>query len=83
MSTKPKRIKSAAAVYVPQSKEDVTCDIRKIGDLQRELARVETAMNDEIGEITDRYAPQMDVLKKTWKCCKKAFRAGVRPTAMN
>jgi Mu-like prophage host-nuclease inhibitor protein Gam len=74
MSTKPKRIKSAAAVYVPQSKEDVTCDIRKIGDLQRELARVETAMNDEIGEITDRYAPQMDVLKKDLEVLQKGVQ---------
>lgn len=74
MSTKPKRIKSAAAVYVPQSKEDVTCDIRKIGDLQRELARVETAMNDEIGEITDRYAPQMDVLKRDLEVLQKGVQ---------
>jgi Mu-like prophage host-nuclease inhibitor protein Gam len=74
MTTKPKRIKSAAAVYVPQSKEDVTCDIRKIGDLQRELARVEAAMNDEIGEITDRYAPQMDVLKKDLEVLQKGVQ---------
>lgn len=74
MTTKPKRIKSAAAVYVPQSKEDVTCDIRKIGDLARELARVEAAMNDEIGEITDRYAPQMDVLKKDLEVLQKGVQ---------
>lgn len=74
MSTKPKRIKSAAAVYVPQSKEDVTCDIRKIGDLSRELARVETAMNDEIGAITDRYAPQMEALKQELSVLQKGVQ---------
>ncbi|HCE6888476.1 TPA: host-nuclease inhibitor protein Gam, partial [Pseudomonas aeruginosa] len=49
-----KRLKSAAAVYVPQTREQVISDIKNIGDLQRELARLETAMNDEIGQITER-----------------------------
>ncbi|WP_210403939.1 host-nuclease inhibitor Gam family protein, partial [Serratia sp. OPWLW2] len=64
MATKPKRIKSAAAVYVPQSKEDVIGDIKKIGDLQRELERTQTVMNDAIGEITERHAPAIESLKK-------------------
>ncbi|EDV4904233.1 host-nuclease inhibitor protein Gam, partial [Salmonella enterica subsp. enterica] len=46
MSIKPKRIKSTAAVYVPQSKEDVIGDIKKVGDMQRELEREQTIMND-------------------------------------
>ncbi|EDA0128563.1 host-nuclease inhibitor protein Gam, partial [Salmonella enterica subsp. enterica serovar Glostrup] len=48
MAVKTKRIKSAAAVYVPQNKEDVIGDIKKIGDLQRELEREQTIMNDAI-----------------------------------
>lgn len=64
MAVKTKRIKSAAAVYVPQNKEDVIGDIKKIGDLQRELEREQTIMNDAIGEITERHAPGIESLKK-------------------
>ena len=78
MAAKVKRIKSAAAVYVPQTKEDVTCDIRKIGDLQREMIRLETQMNDQIGAITQQYAPQLDEIRKDLTLLQKAYRAGVR-----
>lgn len=71
MATKPKRIKSAAALYVPQSRDEVMADIRKIGDFQREATRLETAMNDEIAVITEKYAgmikplsTQIDTLSK-------------------
>lgn len=64
MAAKTKRIKSAAAVYVPQNKEDVIGDIKKIGDLQRELEREQTIMNDAIGAITERHAPGIEALKK-------------------
>lgn len=64
MSIKPKRIKSTAAVYVPQSKDDVIGDIKKIGDLQRELEREQTVMNDAIGDITEKHAPGIEALKK-------------------
>lgn len=63
MATKPKRIKAAAAVYVPQTREDVTLDIRKIGDMQREAVRLETEMNDQIAAITEQYAPRLEELK--------------------
>ncbi|KGT95329.1 host-nuclease inhibitor protein Gam [Erwinia typographi] len=75
MSAKPKRIKAAASVYVPQSKDDVICDIRKIGDLSRELARTETQMNDEIGAITDRYAPGIEVIKKDLDLLQKGVQS--------
>ncbi|ECD9432853.1 host-nuclease inhibitor protein Gam [Salmonella enterica subsp. salamae] len=64
MAAKTKRIKSAAAVYVPQNKEDVIGDIKKIGDLQRELEREQTIMNDAIGAITEKHAPGIEALKK-------------------
>ncbi|MEL4300963.1 host-nuclease inhibitor Gam family protein [Shewanella xiamenensis] len=64
MATKPKRIKAAAALYVPQSKQDVTCDIRKIGDLQREALRLETQMNDQIAAVAEAYSPQLEAIKK-------------------
>jgi phage host-nuclease inhibitor protein Gam len=59
-----KRLKSAAAVYVPQHRDQVVADIKSIGDLQRDLARIETSMNDEIGAITERYAAPVDDLKQ-------------------
>lgn len=74
MAAKVKRIKSAAAVYVPQTKEDVTCDIRKIGDLQREMIRLETQMNDQIGAITQQYAPQLDEIRKDLTLLQKGVQ---------
>ncbi|ELM3734823.1 host-nuclease inhibitor Gam family protein [Edwardsiella piscicida] len=63
MASKPKRIKSAAANYVSQSRDAVIIDIRKIGDLQREATRLESAMNDEIAVITEKYAGLIKPLK--------------------
>lgn len=59
MATK-NRLKSAAQVYAPQSRDDVAGDIRKLGDLQREKSRLQADMNDAIAEITARYQPQLD-----------------------
>jgi phage host-nuclease inhibitor protein Gam len=75
MSIKPKRIKSAAAVYVPQSKDDVISDIRKIGDLSRELSRTEAEMNDKIAVITDSYAPGMEAIKKDLELLQKGVQS--------
>ncbi|GBL46252.1 putative host-nuclease inhibitor protein [Sulfuriferula multivorans] len=58
-----KRIKAKASTYVPQSQDDCAADIRRIGDLSRELLRGTTAMNDEIAAITERYQPLLDTLK--------------------
>ncbi|WP_140921519.1 host-nuclease inhibitor Gam family protein [Limnobaculum xujianqingii] len=61
--TPKKRLKSAAAVYVSQSRDDAIADIKKIGDITRELIRTETEMNDEIGTITKRYVPVLEGFK--------------------
>jgi phage host-nuclease inhibitor protein Gam len=58
-----KRIKAAASVYAVQSKEEVTSSIRNLGDIQRELIRLETEMNDKIAEITASYSSTIDLLK--------------------
>ncbi|MDF7669856.1 host-nuclease inhibitor Gam family protein [Orbaceae bacterium ESL0721] len=58
-----KRIKAAASVYVVQSKEEVTISIRNLGDVQRELTRLETEMNDKIADITDSYSSTIELLK--------------------
>lgn len=67
MANKPKRIKNAAALYVPQSREDVVRDIRKLGDVQRTVARMQTEMNDKIAAITEVYAEQMKPLEDDFK----------------
>ncbi|HIH3107286.1 host-nuclease inhibitor protein Gam, partial [Salmonella enterica subsp. enterica serovar Montevideo] len=55
MAKPAKRIKSAAAAYVPQNRDAVITDIKRIGDLQREASRLETEMNDAIAEITEKF----------------------------
>lgn len=71
MAKPAKRIKNAAAAYVPQSRDAVVCDIRRIGDLQREAARLETEMNDAIAEITEKYASQITPLKTSIETLSK------------
>lgn len=60
----PKKRLKTAAQYVPQTRDEVVSDIKTIGDVQRELTRLETEMNDEIGVVTERYAAPVDDLKK-------------------
>ncbi|HFK3218462.1 TPA: host-nuclease inhibitor Gam family protein, partial [Escherichia coli] len=55
--------KSAAAAYVPQNRDAVITDIKRIGDLQREASRLETEMNDAIAEITEKFAARIAPLK--------------------
>lgn len=47
------------ALEAPQSREDVARMIREIGDLQRDFARVQAAMNDAIAEATQIAQPQL------------------------
>lgn len=63
MAKKVTRLKAAAAAYTPQSREQVSTDIRKIGDIQRELIRIETGINDQIAVITNKETPRIEALK--------------------
>ncbi|HFI6318357.1 TPA: host-nuclease inhibitor Gam family protein [Escherichia coli] len=63
MAKPAKRIKSVAVAYVPQNRDAVITDIKRIGDLQREASRLETEMNDAIAEITEKYASQIAPIK--------------------
>ncbi len=63
MAKPAKRIKNAAAAYVPQNREAVITDIKRIGDLQREASRLETEMNDAIAEITEKFSTLIAPLK--------------------
>ena len=56
-----KKLKSAALqVQAAQSKQDVTDNIRTIGDLQRDAGRLQAEMNDKIAAIQAEYAPQIE-----------------------
>lgn len=64
MATPKTRLKSQAQIYVPQSRDDAAADIRKIGDLQRQMSRAATEMNDAIAEITAQFQPHLDEVGK-------------------
>ncbi len=56
MTTKKNRIKKpAVTIVVPQTREQVSHDILQIGIKQRERARLETAMNDEMATIKKKF----------------------------
>ncbi|HBA2733300.1 TPA: host-nuclease inhibitor protein Gam [Escherichia coli] len=74
MAKPAKRIKSAAAAYVPQNRDAVITDIKRIGDLQREASRLETEMNDAIAEITEKYASQIAPLKTSIETLSKGVQ---------
>lgn len=61
---KPTKLKSKAQVYVPQTKDDVAKDIKKVGDLVRELTRCEADMNDKIAVITQEYQVLLEPIKE-------------------
>ncbi|MDD5297552.1 MAG: host-nuclease inhibitor Gam family protein [Rhodocyclaceae bacterium] len=53
---KPTRVKSAAALYpVPQNRDEVNDTIAKIGIAQRERARIQADMNDEMAKVKQRF----------------------------
>ncbi|EHK5236349.1 host-nuclease inhibitor Gam family protein [Salmonella enterica] len=63
MAKSKSRLKAAAASYTPQSKEQVSVDIKKIGDIQRELTRIETDTNDQIAVIMNQNTPKIEALR--------------------
>lgn len=62
--SKPAKIKAIVQVYAPQSKADCQADIKKLGDLQRDFARAQADMNDEIAKITKAAAPRLEELQQ-------------------
>lgn len=71
---KNNRLKLQAEAYVPQTQDDCAADIRRIGDLTRQLTRYETEVNDKIAEVTATYQPLLDQLKEQIK----PLQAGVQ-----
>jgi phage host-nuclease inhibitor protein Gam len=58
------KAKKTAVTYACQSREETMDAIKSLGDAQRELARVETRINDEIAAITQREKERIDALKE-------------------
>lgn len=65
MAIRKTRIKSpAVAVSVPQNREMAAQMVARIGTLQRELARVEAAMNDELAACRQRWEEAAEPLRQ-------------------
>lgn len=58
------KIKAKAQAYAPQTQNDCAADIKKLGDLQRDLLRLQADMNDEIAAATKRYQPKLEALQE-------------------
>ena len=64
MATKSNRLKAASTVQACQSKADAMRDIKTIGDLQRDLGRIEADINDQIADLTKNAAPRIEQLRE-------------------
>ncbi|AWI78613.1 host-nuclease inhibitor protein Gam [Parazoarcus communis] len=65
MAKKPTRHKARSmAVTVPQSIAQASDYIREIGEHQRDITRIEAAMNDELAGIKERHESQAQPLKQ-------------------
>lgn len=65
MAPRSTRTKAAAStVPVPQSRAEAVYAIAQIGQSQRELSRIEAAMNDELSAIKQRYEEEAAPFKK-------------------
>ncbi|MCU7371584.1 host-nuclease inhibitor Gam family protein [Paucibacter sp. O1-1] len=69
------RLKTKAAVQVPQTKTDCAADIKLIGDMQREFERQRAEMNDKIAEITKQYQPGMEFLQGRLQMLQEGVQA--------
>lgn len=82
MSTKTRKTKTAAAqIPVPQNRDQVAAHIREIGERQRELSRIQAAMNDELAVVKERFellaaphAQRVDVLTQGVQIWSEANR---------
>ncbi len=55
MPTKTKKLKTTAAEFVPATDDDAVATVAHIGQLQRERTRLETAMNDELARVREKW----------------------------
>jgi phage host-nuclease inhibitor protein Gam len=65
VATAPKtRLKAKAQIDVPQNNGEAAADIKQIGDLQRQLLRMQAEMNDAIAHVTQSYQAPLEALGK-------------------
>lgn len=72
---KATRIKSDTFTVRYQSREEVELAIKQIGDLQRQLESLAIAQNNELANITEKYAPQIAELQSQLKPVQEAVQA--------
>jgi phage host-nuclease inhibitor protein Gam len=70
----PPKLKTPAQTYAPQTQDDCAADIKKLGDLQRDHARMTADMNDEIAVITKTHQPQLDAIKARTELLQKGVQ---------
>jgi len=69
------RLKATAQINVPQNNGEAAADIRRIGDLQRNLARMQAEMNDAIAHVTGLYQAPLEAMTKQITDLQKGVQA--------
>lgn len=60
----PKKTKKLGTNYpVPQSKEDCDAAIKQLGDVRRDIQRLDADMNDELASVKEKYEAKADPLR--------------------
>ncbi|MGL9772924.1 MAG: host-nuclease inhibitor Gam family protein [Sodalis sp. (in: enterobacteria)] len=57
------RLKAAAGAHTPQTRAQVMDDIKRLSDIQREMTRLETQINDEIARLTHQHTADIEAMK--------------------
>lgn len=65
---------TAASIPVPQSKDDAQTAITALGQVQRDLARIECDINDAIAKINDQHATAIEALRQR----REALQTGIQ-----
>ncbi len=69
------RLKTKAQLYVPQTKEEAAGAVHALGDLQRQILRATSEMNDAIAAITQKFQPRLEALNEPLKQLQEGVQA--------
>ncbi|MDA5607123.1 host-nuclease inhibitor Gam family protein [Pasteurella multocida] len=75
MAKKPTKIKSNTFTVRYQTRDEVEVAIKEIGDLQRQLEATAIEQNNELAEITEKFAPKLTALQEQIKPIQEAVQA--------